>query len=257
VVAHKAAQLNPTQEDETADVLRRRLFEKVDIHAAQRVVDNPGDGQIHIASILRQQKKLLGGGDQSDAPSYLAGIAWRFIRALTDRNFERRPSRWQPYWPVFRRFAIFCLTFPARFPLVLGLGGACCRIPVCFMVQSSSGTGSADGPMDFAVRDELPWIPSREEAALKPRRSGPLVGVTGTRSSSTNCSSPDRCVPDWPNSAAMNSLFEHQFQVAWLVGDLWRSPGRASGAGRRAERALRGCEKIGTGTFANADFPGF
>jgi hypothetical protein len=43
-----------------------------------------------------------------------------------------------------------------------------CRIPVCFVVQSSSGTGRADGPMDFAVRDEPAWIRSREKALLNP-----------------------------------------------------------------------------------------
>jgi hypothetical protein len=124
--------------------------------------------------------------------------------------------------------------------VVLGFGGVYCHIPACLMVQSSSGTGSADGAMDFAVRDELPWIPARGEptsplprrrflrrtpgnAAIlartvsvplgwrrrktqkKSRRSGPRVGLTGIRSSSTNCSSRHRCMPDWPNSAAMNS----------------------------------------------------
>jgi hypothetical protein len=31
---------------------------------------------------------------------------------------------------------------------------------------------------------------------------------------------------------------EHQFLVAWFLGDLCRSPGQPSGAGQRAERAL-------------------
>lgn len=39
VAARKATQLNPTEEDETADVLRRRLFGKVDLAAAREVVD--------------------------------------------------------------------------------------------------------------------------------------------------------------------------------------------------------------------------
>jgi hypothetical protein len=38
VVARKATQLNPTEEDETVDVLRRRLFEKVDLDGAASVV---------------------------------------------------------------------------------------------------------------------------------------------------------------------------------------------------------------------------
>lgn len=38
VASRKATQLNPTEEDETVDVLRRRLFEKVDLAAADRVV---------------------------------------------------------------------------------------------------------------------------------------------------------------------------------------------------------------------------
>jgi len=38
VAARKATQLNPTEEDETADVLRRRLFDDVDRSAADAVV---------------------------------------------------------------------------------------------------------------------------------------------------------------------------------------------------------------------------
>ena len=38
VASRKATQLNPTEEDETADVLRRRLFDKVDTTAADAVV---------------------------------------------------------------------------------------------------------------------------------------------------------------------------------------------------------------------------
>ena len=56
--------------------------------------------------------------------------------------------------------------------LFRGLDGVYCRIPVCFVVQSSSGTGRADGPMDFAVRDEPAWIPSREEAPPFDSRRG-------------------------------------------------------------------------------------
>ncbi len=48
--------------------------------------------------------------------------------------------------------------------LAIDLGKFNSMIPVCFVVQSSSGTGRADGPMDFAVRDEPAWIPSREES---------------------------------------------------------------------------------------------
>jgi hypothetical protein len=40
----------------------------IEVHNAS---DSPGDGQIHLARILRQQKKLLGDGDQPDAPSYV------------------------------------------------------------------------------------------------------------------------------------------------------------------------------------------
>ena len=38
VASRKATQLNPTEEDETADVLRRRLFDEVDRTAADAVV---------------------------------------------------------------------------------------------------------------------------------------------------------------------------------------------------------------------------
>ncbi len=38
VISRKATQLNPTEEDETVDVLRRRLFERVDLSAAEQVV---------------------------------------------------------------------------------------------------------------------------------------------------------------------------------------------------------------------------
>lgn len=37
VVSRKATQLNPTEEDETADVLRRRLFDKIDMAGANKV----------------------------------------------------------------------------------------------------------------------------------------------------------------------------------------------------------------------------
>ena len=40
VASRKATQLNPTEEDETADVLRRRLFETVDTSAARNAVDS-------------------------------------------------------------------------------------------------------------------------------------------------------------------------------------------------------------------------
>jgi predicted AAA+ superfamily ATPase len=39
IASRKATQLNPTEEDETADVLRRRLFDKVDMAAAAAVCD--------------------------------------------------------------------------------------------------------------------------------------------------------------------------------------------------------------------------
>jgi len=39
VVSRKATQLNPTQEDETVDVLRRRLFEKIDTAAAEAIIE--------------------------------------------------------------------------------------------------------------------------------------------------------------------------------------------------------------------------
>ena len=38
VVSRKSTQLNPTEEDETADVLRRRLFESVDLDSAREVI---------------------------------------------------------------------------------------------------------------------------------------------------------------------------------------------------------------------------
>jgi predicted AAA+ superfamily ATPase len=39
IASRKATQLNPTEEDETADVLRRRLFDDVDMAAATTVCD--------------------------------------------------------------------------------------------------------------------------------------------------------------------------------------------------------------------------
>src|SRR5947199_2349717 len=39
IASRKATQLNPTEEDETADVLRRRLFEDVNLAAANTVCD--------------------------------------------------------------------------------------------------------------------------------------------------------------------------------------------------------------------------
>jgi|SRR5271157_1552407 len=38
VAARETAQLNPTEEDETADVLRRRLFDRVDLKAAEETI---------------------------------------------------------------------------------------------------------------------------------------------------------------------------------------------------------------------------
>ncbi|MCA9314335.1 MAG: ATP-binding protein [Planctomycetes bacterium] len=43
VVSRKATQLNPTEEDETVDVLRRRLFDTVDLDAAATLVDGYAD----------------------------------------------------------------------------------------------------------------------------------------------------------------------------------------------------------------------
>ena len=40
----------------------------IEVHNAS---DSPGNGQVHVARILRDQKKLLGEGDQPDAPSYV------------------------------------------------------------------------------------------------------------------------------------------------------------------------------------------
>ena len=40
----------------------------IEVHNAS---DSPGNGQVHVTRILREQKKLLGEGDQPDAPSYV------------------------------------------------------------------------------------------------------------------------------------------------------------------------------------------
>ncbi len=130
--------------------------------------------------------------------------------------------------PFFSAFRQSFPTFPARFPLVLGAWRRV--LPYSGMFYGARWV--------LWYGTELPWILSREKTPLNPRRSGLLLGLTGIRSSSTNCSSRDRCVSDWTNSGAVNSLFEHQFQGAWLVGDLWRLPRRPSDAGQRAERAL-------------------
>jgi hypothetical protein len=59
-----------------------------------------------------------------------------------------------PTGPFFPAYCDLFLTFLLIFRLFWGLGGVCCRIPVCLWCNQSSGTGSGDGPMDFAVRDE-------------------------------------------------------------------------------------------------------
>ena len=64
VASRKATQLNPTEEDETADVLRRRLFDEVDRSAADAVVAAYADvwnrNQVDLpASVLRPEIRDL------------------------------------------------------------------------------------------------------------------------------------------------------------------------------------------------------
>jgi hypothetical protein len=96
----------------------------------------------------------------------------------TDRNFERRPPRLQPSWNFTGpSLAASCHFF--RLSLLVSLlisrvfwecGGLRCRSSVRFMPRSSWDTGSANGPMDFAVRDELPCSLSREKPLETPPR---------------------------------------------------------------------------------------
>jgi hypothetical protein len=108
------------------------------------------------------------------------------------------------------------------------------------------------------VSAPLGW--RRKKSQKKSARSGPLVGLTGTRSSSTNCSSRGRCVPDWPNSAAANSGSSTNSRSRGSSGTCAVRPGGPSGAGQRAERALPevavaqnlgGCQwSVGSGQWA-------
>lgn len=52
VSARKATLLNPTEDDETVEVLRRRLFARIDIEAAQRTIAAYGDLWIHNQAAL-------------------------------------------------------------------------------------------------------------------------------------------------------------------------------------------------------------
>jgi len=66
----------------------------IEVHNAS---DSPGDGQVHVARVLRQNKKLLGEGDQPDAPSYVRDQTplktKGEITTLTLRNeFRRAPK---------------------------------------------------------------------------------------------------------------------------------------------------------------------
>jgi hypothetical protein len=71
VASRKATQLNPTEEDETADVLRRRLFDEVDRTAADAVVAAYSDvwnrNQVDLpASVLRPEiRDLFAGATRS------------------------------------------------------------------------------------------------------------------------------------------------------------------------------------------------
>ena len=70
VASRKATQLNPTEEDETADVLRRRLFDEVD-RTADNVVAAYSDvwnrNQVDLpASVLRPEiRDLFAGATRS------------------------------------------------------------------------------------------------------------------------------------------------------------------------------------------------
>ncbi len=92
-------------------------------------------------------------------------------RPPTDENFERRPPRLQPYWPVFCRLLPFSSDFSCSFSTCSGGLAACIE--------------------EFRY---VLWCNHRRGRGVRMAR----------------------WVSDWPNSAAMNSLFQPQFQVAWL-----------------------------------------
>jgi hypothetical protein len=41
------------------------------LRPSSTVTDSPGNGQVHVARVLREQKKLLDGWDKPDTPSYV------------------------------------------------------------------------------------------------------------------------------------------------------------------------------------------
>ncbi len=77
-----------------------------------------------------------------------------------------------PIGPFFCAFCHFLCLLQLIFARFWGRGVVYRGISARFMPQASSGTVRADGPMDFAVRDEPAWIPSREKARVIPRRGG-------------------------------------------------------------------------------------
>ena len=92
----------------------------------------------------------------------------------------------KPSGPFFRRFLPFFFPlFLLIFHLFWGFGGVYCRIPVCLMVQSSSGTGSADGPMEAGPDVEVSRVGShalREQEAAgrqQPRERSTTAVVFG------------------------------------------------------------------------------
>ena len=71
-----------------------------------------------------------------------------------------------PIGQFFGDFCHFLCLLQLSFARFWGHGVVYWGISARFMLQASSGTLRADGPMDFAVRDEPAWIPSRKKPAL-------------------------------------------------------------------------------------------
>ena len=134
------------------------------------------------------------------------------------------------FYPLSARFF---RTFPGHFPIVLGAWRRVLPYSGMFygaiMVQSSSGTGSGDGPMGFVVRDELlvvrddlPWILSREKAPLNLRRGGV-------------------CCDEHAKRLSCCDLSAHGERSAWLAAKktLKRNPGGPARSSLLQELALR------------------
>lgn len=121
----------------------------------------------------------------------------------------------------FCRFLPFFSAFPARVTPVGGTWACVAVFRYVCMVRSSSGTGSADGPMDFAVWDELPWVPWKGKNPTEP----PIQGCALQWTRGPSAADLWAFTTDW--SILISSAFDSPLEI---VGDCARCAIEARGS---------------------------